>query len=146
MVAYSQCMRSNGVPHYPDPTGQGLPKETAQHLGVSSSQFQAAQRACQHLIPSTGSLQQQGQQCMQAGDCPPALVQQMLAAGRRFALCMRSHGVLKWPDPTIDSEGRPVFNLMSVGITHSQTHSPPISTKLGECGRLDPAPVGLESN
>ncbi len=99
-VAYSACMRSHGVPNYPDPDSNGqLPKETAQQLGVSPAQFNAAQRACQHLLPntgstgSTGSFDQQEQQCYTAGNCPPALVQQMLTVGRKFARCMRSHGV-----------------------------------------------------
>jgi hypothetical protein len=146
-VAYSHCMRSNGVPAFPDPaSGGAIPKTSAQALGVSGSRFKAAQSACQHLLPNATSFQQQTQQCMQAGDCPQALVQQMLTADRRFARCLRSHGVPRWPDPTLDSEGRPVFNLVPVGITHSATHSPPISNKLAECGRLDPASVGLESN
>jgi hypothetical protein len=63
-----------------------------------------------------------------------------------YSHCMRSHGVPNWPDPTVDSEGRPVFNHVPVGITHSQTHSPPISNTLVECGRLDPASVGMESS
>jgi len=146
-VTYSHCMRSHGVPDYPDPASNGsLPKTSAQSLGVSSSRFQAAQRACQPELPAATSSQQQARQCLEAGDCPQALVQQMLAADRRFAACMRSHGVPGWPDPTIGSGGRPVFNLVPAGITHSQTHSPPISDKLAECGRLDPAPVALESN
>jgi hypothetical protein len=49
-VGYSACMRSHSVPNFPDPTGTGgIPKESAQHLGVSDSQFTAAQQACQHL-------------------------------------------------------------------------------------------------
>jgi hypothetical protein len=140
-------MRSHGVPGFPDPASNGaLPKTSAQALGVSDSRFEAAQSSCQHLLPVAASSQQQAQQCLQAGDCPQALVQQMLTADRAFARCMRSHGVPSWPDPTTDSEGRPVFNLVPAGITHSQTHSPPISSRLAECGRLDPAPAGLESN
>ena len=146
-VTYSHCMRSHGVPNFPDPASNGaLPKTSAQSLGVSDSRFQAAQSACQPDLPAASSFQQQAQQCLQAGDCPQALVQQMLTADRAFARCMRSHGVPNWPDPTVGSEGRPVFNLVPAGITHSQTHSPPISTKLAECGRLDPAPAALESN
>jgi hypothetical protein len=146
-VAYSHCMRSHGVPDFPDPASNGgIPKTSAQALGVSSSSFQAAQGACEQLLPSATSFQQQAQQCLQAGDCPQALVQQMLTADRRFAGCMRSHGVPNWPDPTLDAEGRPGFNLVPVGITHAATHSPPISNKLAECSRLDPASVGLESN
>jgi len=143
-VNYSHCMRSHDVPDYPDPASNGaIPKTSAQELGVSDSRFQAALSACQHLLPAAASSQQQ---CMQAGVCPQALVQRMLTADRSFARCMRSHGVPNWPDPTVDSEGRPVFNLVPAGITHSQTHSPPISNMLVECGRLDPASVGMESS
>ena len=120
-VAYSHCMRADGVPGFPDPAGNGaIPKTGAQALGVSSSRFQAAQSACQHLLPDATSFQQQTQQCIQAGDCPQALVQQMLTADRKFARCMRSHGVPSWPDPTLGSEGEPVFNLVPAGITQSQ--------------------------
>jgi hypothetical protein len=146
-VGYSRCMRSHGVPDFPDPaSGGGIPKTSAQRLGVSDSRLRTAQNACQHLLPNATSSQQQARQCLMAGDCPQALVQQMLTADRKFARCMRSHGVPSWPDPSLDSEGRPVFNLVPAGITHSQTHSQPISGKLGECQRLDPAPAGLESH
>jgi hypothetical protein len=146
-VAYSDCMRSHGVPKYPDPGSNGeVPKGSAQQFGVSNSQFQAAQSDCQHRLPSGGSLQQQAQQCFNAGECPAALVQQLLAAQRRFAQCMRSHGVPNWPDPTVGSEGRPIFNLIPAGITHSQEHLPPITTTMTECQRLDPAPAAIESN
>ena len=146
-VAYSHCMRSHGVPNFPNPTSSGqVPKASAQQFGVSSSQLQATQRACQHLLPVTGgSFQQQAQQCVTTGDCPRALVQQMLSAGLRFARCMRSHGVPNWPDPTIDSQGRPFFNLSGHGFTHSEWHSPQITSKTQECVRLRgaaPLPTG----
>src|SRR6202021_1003946 len=54
LVAYSQCMRTNGVPNFPDPAGGAPPKVTAQGFGISSSQLQVAQRTCQHLLPATG--------------------------------------------------------------------------------------------
>ena len=90
-----------------------LPKADAQQLGVSSSQLQAAQQACQHLLPNSGGAidADSVEQCMMAGDCPRALVQQVLDEERRFARCMRSHGVPNWPDPSIDSQGRPVFAI-----------------------------------
>ena len=54
-VAYSGCMRAHGLPGYPDPTSGGeIPKTDAQELGVSSSELQAAQTACQHLYPTNG--------------------------------------------------------------------------------------------
>ncbi len=137
-VAYSACMRSHGVPNFPDPNSSGtLPKTSAQQLGVSSSQLQAAQRACQHLLPATGgSFDQQVRQCYLAGNCPQTLVQQMLTVGRKFAQCMRSHGVPNWPDPTLDSHGRPFFNLSSQGMTRSEWHSAQMRAKGEECGRV----------
>jgi hypothetical protein len=107
-VAHSHCMRSHGVPNFPDPDSNGqLSKGDAQLFGVSTSQLQTAQTACQPLYPNNGSFQQQTQQCMLTGECPQAVVQQVLIAERKFAQCMRSYGVPDWPDPTIDSEGRP---------------------------------------
>ena len=143
-VSFSRCMRSHGMPGFPDPASSGaLPKTSPQRLGVSSAQFDAAQRACQHLLPSTESVQRQTQQCMLTGDCPPALVRRILTAELEFARCMRSHGVPNWPDPSIDSEGRPVFNVSARGI--NPHHSPQINSKVGECGRLTgnpPVPLG----
>lgn len=135
-VAYSRCMRSHGVPNYPDPgSGGQLPKTDAERLGVSSSQFQAAQQACQSQLPATdGSLDQQERQCYLAGTCPPALVQQMLTVGRKFATCMRSHGVPNWPDPTLDAQGRPFFEISRAGITYEQWHSDSMRAKAEACG------------
>jgi hypothetical protein len=138
-VAYSDCMRAHSVPNYPDPSNGQLPKGGAQAFGVSSSVFSAAQSACHHLLPDAGSFQEQASQCTLAGDCPPAVVQQMLATDRKFAQCMRSHGVPNWPDPTIGLQGSPVFDLSKAGITHAQSHSPPMSNTISECQRLEGA-------
>jgi hypothetical protein len=137
-------MRANGVPKYPDPgSGGQLPKGDAQSFGVSDSTYQAAQRTCQHLLPTGGSFDEQSHECIQAGDCPPALVQQMLTADRKFAQCMRSHGVPNWPDPTLDTNGAPVFKVSAAGITHTQTHSPPMEAVIMACLRTNPAPAAL---
>jgi hypothetical protein len=94
-LAFSGCIRSHGVPNFPDPDSSGaLPKVGPQQLGVSSSQFEAAQIACASLL--------------QPSD---AQVLQTLRGMRDFARCMRSHGVPDWPDPTTDSNGQPVFDL-----------------------------------
>jgi len=136
LVAYAQCMRSRGLPNYPDPTGGVLPKVSAQQLGASSSQLQAVQGACQHLLPATSvSLSASSlQQCYMADICPQALVQQALSAGREFAQCMRSHGIPNWPDPTIDSEGRPDFSIRVPRPAPAQ-----VSSAISECERLEPA-------
>jgi hypothetical protein len=137
-------MRSHGVPKYPDPgSGGQLPKGGAQAFGVSDSQFQAAQRTCQHLLPTGGSFDEQTRECIQAGNCPPALVQQMLTDDRKFAQCVRSHGVPNWPDPTLDSNGAPVFRISAAGITRSQTRSSPMENKIMACLNTDPAAAAL---
>jgi hypothetical protein len=100
LIAFSACMRSNGVPNYPDPTSSGPSKETYQQLGVTSSRFRAAQTACQHLLPNGGN------------GPTPAEVQRVEAQGLNFAHCMRHHGV-RLPDPA--STGR-IPDPASVGI------------------------------
>lgn len=137
-VAFTACMRSHGVPDYPDPIVISgvttLPKESAQHLGVSGSQFDAAQRTCQPMLPATaGSLTANSlQQCYLAGVCPQALVQQAMNAGRLFAECMRSHGVPSWPDPSIDGQGRPLFTIVVPRPAPAHTNA-----AINECSRLD---------
>jgi hypothetical protein len=133
-VAYSACMRTHGVPNFPDPDSSGaLPKGDAQHFGVSSSQLQTAQSACQSLLPNTGSFDQQFGQCVSSGDCPQALVQQAMTLMRNFAQCMRSNGVPNWPDPTIGPGGAPFFNASGAGLSNQYTHSAGFRSKVNEC-------------
>ncbi len=144
-VGYSRCMRSHGVPNFRDPGSSGaLPKADPQQLGVSSSQLQAVQRACQRLLPNNGRAinARSVQQCMMASDCPQALVQQVLNEERDFARCMRSHGVPNWPDPTIDSRGRPVFAI-SISKLGFNPYSPQVWSKGNECSHLMPGLPGL---
>jgi hypothetical protein len=131
---FANCMRSHGVSRFPDPDSRGvLPKTDLQRLGVTSSQLNAAQRACQNLLPNGGSIEQ----CESAGVCSPVVTQQMLNAGLRFAQCMRSHGVQRWPDPTADSQGRVAFAI-SVSQNGFDPHSPQITNKVDECVHLMP--------
>jgi hypothetical protein len=145
VLAYSGCMRSHGVPIFPDPDSSGqLPKPDAHHLGVSSSQLLAAQQACQHLLPNNGGAINADsiQRCMLADDCSQALVQQVLNEERDFARCMRSHGVPNWPDPIIDPQGRPVFAI-SISKNGFDPYSPQIWAKGNGCSHLMPGLPGL---
>jgi hypothetical protein len=130
LLAFSRCMRSSGVPSFPDPqAGASNAKfPGAQQLGVGSSQLSAAEAACQHLLPA-GS-----------GDQFPAAEVQLLLPGmRNFSRCMRSHGVPNWPDPTVDSEGRPGFNLVPTDI---DTGSSQATTATNKCQHLLPQTLG----
>src|SRR6266581_6961192 len=136
-VAYSACMRSHGVPNFPDPASGGqVPKADPQQLGVSTSQYQAAQQACAHLLPSTGSTEEQQQEtrCAMAGDCSQAVVQQWMSGLRTLAQCLRSHGEPNWPDTIITSLGGhqalPHFPYDQAGIDH---HSQPVLAKVQVC-------------
>jgi hypothetical protein len=136
-VAYSACMRSQGVPDYPDPDSSGqLPKGDAQQFGVSTSRYQAAQQACQHLFPTGGSPQQQDAQCMQNNDCTQAQVQQMMTADLKLARCMRSHGVPNFPDPANGGSGGPFFPISSVGISEAASRTPHFLAELDQCARV----------
>jgi len=122
-LAFSRCMRSHGVPSFPDPTAGRIPKETPLQLGVSSSQLQSAESACISLLPSGSS------------GPSPAELQQSWSDLTNFARCMRSHGVPNWPDPTRypTHPERPTFDLQPVGI---DPNSPQISTEIHECQPL----------
>jgi hypothetical protein len=119
-IAFSRCMRSHGVLNFPDPGSGGIPKETAQQLGVTSSLFESAQSACVHLLPSGGS------------GPTTVVLQQSWSDMANFARCMRSHGVPNWPDPTPYPQHpeRPTFDLQGVGI---DPNAPQISARIHEC-------------
>ena len=125
LLAYAQCVRSRGVPNFPDPNSSGgFPKATLNQLAASNSQYQAATQACGHLLPNGGSGPTQAE------------LQQSWSDMRTFAGCMRSHGVPNWPDPTgyyPQHPDRPYFNLQPAGI---DPNSPQISTKIHECEPL----------
>jgi hypothetical protein len=136
-IGFSRCVRSHGVPNFPDPPGGGgLPKASARELGVSTSRLLGALTACQRLIPATGgAAKQQEQQCFPTSDCPPAVVQELLNVMLRFARCMRTHGVPNFPDPGTDSQGQPFFDVSAQGISDRESHSPQFTAKLNACQR-----------
>jgi hypothetical protein len=126
------------VPSFPDPNADGRPLEVdAQQVGVGDSLYQTAEQACRRVLPTGGTLVQQTHQCLLYGACPEALVQQLLTLERRYAGCMRSHGVPNWPDPSISAKGgRPVFDVTGAGIDLQSADSPQFQSKDRECRRL----------
>lgn len=108
-VAYAQCMRSHGVPSYPDPDSQGqFPPLQEGRNGVSQQAVQSAQNACRHLQPGGGQGISQQQ----------ARVTQALA----FSRCMRAHGVRDFPDPSA-TDGGMGYNLSGVDTGSPQYQS-----------------------
>src|SRR6266487_547445 len=83
---FSQCMRDNGLPDYPDPDADGQLRGPA-HEQEGNPKFRAAQEKCRDLAP--GSEHQK---------TDPASVEQM----RKFSQCMRDNGLPDYPDPDAD--------------------------------------------
>jgi hypothetical protein len=99
MVAYAQCMRTHGVPEFPEPDEGKLLLHSSDHNGhvtginPESAQFQGAQKACAKLAPNGGK--------------PPSPAEQakMQEQALRFSQCMRTHGVPDFPDPEFPHSG-----------------------------------------
>ncbi len=99
---YSACMRSHGVPSFPDPHvvintpgKQAIGIRPLPQSIVSSPQFKAAQEACKGIMPGpeNGSPKQRSEE-------GHAREQYLLA----FAQCLRAHGVKSFPDPTAQGQ------------------------------------------
>jgi hypothetical protein len=86
-LAFSQCMRSHGVPNFPDPGGGGGIDLSGTNLNPFSPSFKAARASCQKLLPGGGP-----------GNRGPSAeaMKQVLA----YSKCMRAHGITGFPDPT----------------------------------------------
>jgi hypothetical protein len=88
LVAYSHCMRSHGLPNFPDPTSsEGIPKDK---IPVGSPQFVVASSACQHLMPTSGLGPQETAEQTRT----------RVADALAFTRCMRTRGFASFPDPT----------------------------------------------
>jgi hypothetical protein len=101
-LVFAVCMRSHGLPGFPDPGGDvppGLPPK-------GSLQFQAAQRACASLLP-------QGQ-----GSQPSAADKERFL---QFSACVRAHGIPNYPDPVFPAGGG-----MMIGLPPGMSDSDPV--------------------
>lgn len=102
-LAFAQCMRTHGVPSFPDPGSNGSgglvlqrrigsgSSMTVNGVSVSAPAFQSAMQSCRHYLPNGGH--------------PGPLSASQRAAMLRFSQCMRSHGLTNFPDPTFGANG-----------------------------------------
>ena len=94
---FARCMRSHGVPGFPDPTTRAFKFALMPSSGnARSPSFRSAVTACQHLLPDGGP-----------SSDSPARRQAQIAAALAFARCLRSHGFPNFPDPTSSGELNP---------------------------------------
>lgn len=123
MLAYSQCMRDNGVPNFPDPVNGGLQID-GNEVGMDTPAYQAADEACKSLMPAPPA----------GSEEDPQDRERMLA----YAQCMRDNGVPEFPDPK-PGEG---LNLDGAVI---DLDSPAFKAAEEACQSLPGAPGGGDS-
>ena len=123
---FSACMRSHGVPKFPDPINNGRTLNVQVGPGApvdpSSPQYNHALAACNSLAPGFGG--------PQAQPITPADKLDYLKA----AACVRAHGVTDFPDPTIT--GGHVKFVMPPGMN---TNSRQAQAAIATCRKLIPA-------
>ena len=51
----AECMRSHGVPNFPDPTSEGLSISPTSGIDLNSPQFLAAEKSCQKQNLTVGA-------------------------------------------------------------------------------------------
>jgi hypothetical protein len=121
-LQFARCMRSNGVPNFPDPKPGTGELQNIANAGVTtgSAAYQAAFQACKKYTPA-GQVTPQS-----AADQAKAL---------QFSQCMRAHGVPNFPDPVTGPTGAPAINL---GPEHIDPSSPLVGAANQACQRIVP--------
>jgi hypothetical protein len=123
-VAYSECMRSHGVPNFPDPvqTPSGHYGYRTNGIDPNSAAFQGAIQACKSL-PSPWN--PTGQQ----------LSTSQQQAWLKWAQCVRTHGQPDFPDPTFSGT-----EVHDAGVGSS---SPQLQSAMDACKSQRPSVGGL---
>ncbi|MGH9090110.1 MAG: hypothetical protein ACRDZR_01815 [Acidimicrobiales bacterium] len=125
LLQLAQCMRSHGVPTFPDPSateGTFGAMVSAAGIDLQSPAVQAALEACKEYTPTQA--------------VTPAQSAAQSAEALQFSQCMRSHGVPNYPDPSTGTgtgTGAVHLNLNGTGIDMS---SPTFQAAAKACGGL----------
>jgi hypothetical protein len=93
-LQFAACMRSHGVPNFPDPSsGGGI--QLGPSVNPQSPAFQTAQKQCFKLLPGGGP--------PRGGPDSESRHLQLL----KLSQCMRAHGLTTFPDPTSGQPSAP---------------------------------------
>jgi hypothetical protein len=124
-LQFAQCMRSHGVPNFPDPDpgagGGSLNAISAAGINTQSPTYQATLQACKKYNPGA--------------NVTPAQGAAQNAKGLEMSQCMRSHGVPNFPDPIAGPTGGQAINLSGTGIDQN---SPTYQGAAAACQKLFP--------
>ena len=93
-LAFTRCIRSHGVPNFPDPKVSGHTVRMGSASTVQSPAFQSAAHSCQRLQPKGPPSSE-----------PPS--SQAQARMLEVSACMRKHGISGFPDPTTSPPSNP---------------------------------------
>jgi|SRR3984885_11925652 hypothetical protein len=124
-LAFAQCIRSDGVTDFPDPSSNGqFPTISAQL--ENSPHFAAGFNACKHLLPAGGEskAQQDGPQLL------------------KFAQCMHAHGVPSYPESSPNVSPYSVLGpntaVDELKVAGVNPNSPVVSAAVQACERANP--------
>lgn len=109
-LAFAKCMRSHGVPNFPDPGGVTPSGPTRAVFGialpttidVNSPAFKSAMKPCLKIL--TGAAPKSG------------VSEARRLAALKYSQCMRNHGVTNYPDPTFIGVAEQEKPLSAYGI------------------------------
>jgi hypothetical protein len=124
-LRFANCMRSNGVTNYADPSSSGRP-QSLKEVNGGSQRFLRAYQACRKYAPIGEG----------GGPPPPTAAQLRLALA--FAQCMRKHGFPQWPGPLATygpglTLGRGMYFPLN-STTDFQSPSPALRQAAKTCG------------
>ena len=119
LVAFAHCMRSHGVPDWPDPLPQGGFPRTGD--GQNSGPLaKAAMSTCQHLLPPVPAVS-------------AAQRARELAQDLKWVRCMRSHGFPGFSDPSV----RPHAGIVIFAPAGFDPGSPQAQAAAKACKRFE---------
>jgi hypothetical protein len=136
MLAFANCVRSHGVPSFPDPGANGRggleiqardragsgASMTVNGVSVSAPAFQSAMQTCRKYLPN-------------GGQPSAAQTAQVRSKALAMARCMRSHGVPNFPDPQIGSGPGGGFSVR-IGGPGLDPNSPAFQAAQKACGSI----------
>ncbi len=93
-LAFTRCIRSHGVPNFPDPKVSGQTVRMGSASTVQSPAFQSAAHSCQRLLPKGPP----------SSEPPSSQAQSRML---NVSACMRKHGISGFPDPSTSPPSNP---------------------------------------
>jgi hypothetical protein len=120
-VAFSECMRANGVSAFPDPNASGKLTIDAvangSSLDTSTVAFKQAMSACKDLEPP--------------GFTGGKVTDQQRTARLAFAQCVRDNGVKDFPDP---AEDEPLIDTRRIPSSATEAGMSALNAATEKCG------------